>query len=421
MPTRLLAVGDIHLGRTSSRLPATPSANELGPAAALHLAVQSAVSLNVTAVLLAGDVADDTRDIYHALGVLTDELRPLTDHGIEVLAVAGNHDHDVLPRLEKVVPNLRLLGAGGRWETVTIEGDGDPVRVLGWSFPAAHHPTSPAADLSPLDAGPPVIGLLHADLDTPGSRYAPVDRRDLIAAGPCRWLLGHIHRPSLDPASDQPGYLGSLVGLDPTETGPHGPWLIEIDGDAITIEHLPQAPLRWETLDVAIDDLADPTRNLAAHVTTGIQDHAAAHEPDLAHARAVGLRVRLTGRTAAFAALDAACEELSRERLEIFVGDQKCFLDRVTNDAVPAHDLDDLARRDDPPGLLARELVALRDGNADELLQAARRTVRETDRKILKLSPNTPDDDALRTSLLRNGYQVLDELLSSKEAPHGTP
>ena len=420
MPTRLLAIGDIHLGRSSGRLPDMLPANDLGPEAALRLAVQSAVSLNVAAVLLAGDVADATRDIYHALGVLTDVLRPLADHGIEVLAVAGNHDHDVLPRLEKAVPNLRLLGAGGRWETVTSEGDGGPVRVLGWSFPGAHHTASPAVDLTPLDAGPPVVGLLHADLDAPGSRYAPADRRDLAAAGPCRWLLGHIHRPSLDPTSDQPGYLGAVVGLNPTETGPHGPWLVQIEGDAITIEHLPQAPLRWETLDVPIDDLINPANDLPAHVTAAVQTCAAAREADLAHAAAIGLRVSLTGRTAAFAALDAACGELSAERLVITVGDQKIFLDRVANDAVPAHDLDDLAGRDDPPGLLARELVALRDGGAEDLLQEARRTLQDADRRTVQyLPPAPPDDDALRAQLLQNGYQVLDELLSSKEAPHG--
>ncbi len=155
MPTRLLAIGDIHLGRMSRRLPEAVDPSELTPAAALRQAVQTARSQDVSAVLLAGDVADQDHDLYRALAILSEELAPLADAGIPIFAVAGNHDHKVLPRLEKALPALRLLGRGGTWETVTIDGPGGPVNLLGWSFPARRHASSPAVGLPPIDGEVP--------------------------------------------------------------------------------------------------------------------------------------------------------------------------------------------------------------------------------------------------------------------------
>ena len=36
------------------------------------------------------------------------------DAGIAVIAVSGNHDTEVLPRLAREIPELRLLGAGAQ-------------------------------------------------------------------------------------------------------------------------------------------------------------------------------------------------------------------------------------------------------------------------------------------------------------------
>jgi len=422
VPTRLLAIGDIHLGRTSGRLPSNLDPARLGPAAALRLAVQTAVTRNVDAVLLAGDVADDTRDFFHALGVLTEVLQPLTEREIPVLAVAGNHDHEVLPKLAELLPNVHLLGAGGVWEVHDLTGLPDPVRILGWSFPAVHHSGNPVQDLAPLPDGPPVIGLLHADLDAARSRYAPVSRHELTAAGSMRWLLGHWHQPSLSDDDTQPGYLGSLVGLDPTETGIHGPWLVQINGPRISLEHLPLAPLRWESLEVAVDDLKDPAADLASTVAAAVLAFAAGDEVDLGQAMAVGVRVRLVGRTVDFAALEEGCRQLNGDELPLSQGDQVVFLDRVANAAVPAHDLEDLARQDDPPGLLARELLALQSGAADDLVHEAGQEVQRVDRQgnFQLLAGATLDDSALRRRILHEGYQVLDLLLAAREVPHGS-
>lgn len=423
--TRLLAIGDIHLGRQSSRLPEGLDAVALGPVGALRRAAATAIAHDVQAVLLAGDIADSTRDQYHALGILTEILSPLGERGIEVLAVAGNHDHQVLPRLARAVPGLRVLGQDGRWEHVTLDGPGGPVRVLGWSFPAEHHPHSPAASLERLGDGPPTVGLLHADLEATTSRYAPVRRSELARAGPCRWLLGHVHAPSLDPVGHEPGYLGSLVGLDPTETGPRGPWLVEIEGSVLSVRHLPLAPLRWEALDLPVDDVAVPRDEMPALVHDTLRAFALERGAELQETAALGVRLRLCGRAADLGALAAAVAELRREPpvLEIAPG-CRGFVDRIDSEVQPVHDLAALAERDDPPGLLARDLLALRDGAAADLLREAHRQVQQVDgtssyRALVFDAPPAADQSALAQALLAAGYQILDDLLRGREGADG--
>src|SRR3546814_11087376 len=73
---------------------------------------------------------------------------------------------------------------------------------------------------SPLSAIPR-IGLLHADLDASGGHYAPIRQAELDSTGYDAWLLGHIHKPSLEnlsasSGSRPSGYLGSLVDRQST-------------------------------------------------------------------------------------------------------------------------------------------------------------------------------------------------------------
>ena len=146
---------------------------------------------------------------------------------------------------------MSLLGAGGKWESRTIEKDGRPVaEVVGWSFGERHVRQSPVASLlaeppAPTAATIPRIGLLRADLDAAGGTYAPVRQAELDNCGFDAWLLGHIHKPFIHDlaaraAAGPSGYLGSLVGLDRSETGPHGPWILRVgDGGQLDLEHVP--------------------------------------------------------------------------------------------------------------------------------------------------------------------------------------
>ena len=133
---RLLAIGDVHLGTRPGSLPDDLSesgvdARDLAPAAALEGAVAAAIEHRVDAVLFAGDVVESTNARFEALLPLEAALRRLAEARIRVIAVAGNHDVEALPRLAQRLEGFELLGAGGRWEATTVDGaDGSSVEIL---------------------------------------------------------------------------------------------------------------------------------------------------------------------------------------------------------------------------------------------------------------------------------------------------
>ena len=118
----ILAIGDVHLGTKCSGVPDVVSSwgihlEELTPAAALELSVDLAIEQKVDAVLFAGDVVESTNARFEAMPPLEASARRLLGAGIEVIAVAGNHDVEALPRLASLLDGFTLLGAGGRWES----------------------------------------------------------------------------------------------------------------------------------------------------------------------------------------------------------------------------------------------------------------------------------------------------------------
>ena len=208
----ILAIGDVHLGTGCSGVPDIVSSwgvdpTELTPAAALKRAAEFAVEQEVHAVLLAGDVVESTNARFEAMPPLEACMRLLVDAGIEVIAVAGNHDVEALPRLASLIDGFTLLGAGGRWESRTVTKNKIPVaEIVGWSFGERFVRQSPVAQLlsEPLERAStlvPRIGLLHADLDASGGYYAPIRQAELDDTGYDAWLLGHIHKPSLESLS----------------------------------------------------------------------------------------------------------------------------------------------------------------------------------------------------------------------------
>ena len=427
---KLLCVGDIHLGRQPARLPAglldEIRASELGPAAAWRLAVDFALADEVDAVLLAGDVVEQEDDFYEAYGDLRRGVDRLGAAGIPVLAVSGNHDVQVLPRLADAVPGFRLLGRGGTWEVQEVAGrDGQRARVLGWSFPERRVSTSPLAAhaLPALDSGAgPVIGLLHCDRDAAGSPYAPVRSAELADAPVDAWLLGHVHRPDRLAPPRPIGYLGSLTGLDPGEPGSHGPWRLECAGPELTLEHLPLAPLRWEEVEVALDGIesADDVHTLAVSALDALHERLAAGR---FRPRAVGCRLRFTGRTAHPREVGRSLSASDPRRILHPRDDVLYFVHDWRFEAGPALDLEELARGADPPALLARKVLVLRrsTGDADRqalLAGAARRLESLGGRRAFAAHGLAPPAGEEAAELLeRAALGVLAELLEQREGP----
>ena len=443
---KLLAIGDVHLGTRPSSLPdglneAGLDERDLTSAAALALSVELAINENVMAVVFAGDVVESTNARFEAIGPLEDAVVRLTQAGIPVYGVAGNHDVDALPRVAQRIEGFTLVGEGGRWESILIESEGQPrAELVGWSFPEAKVRVSPVAELlrsklTANDHGVARLGLLHADLDASGGTYAPVKRQELADAGLDAWLLGHIHKPSFAAGniaglSGPAGYLGSLSGLDPSEVGARGPWVIDIWQDGqITARHVPLAPIRWSLIDLNVQPTDEP-EDIGDQLLDVAEAHALDLQTDDSQPRAVGVRIRLIGATRHYQAIESWLQRRSWAEAVRSVGEMVVFINKVINNLALELDLDALARGDDPPALLARKLLVLKAGGeeAKVILDAARNELRVL-KEEMRWSPLTnsryfedPLENARLTAyLVDSGTAALDRLLAQRPTPENEP
>lgn len=415
--TTLLAIGDMHLGRPPAAIPEDLRGrrDELGPEVAWSRSVDEAIARKVDAVVFAGDLVDQGRDFFVAYGQLKAGVERLAAAGIRVLAVAGNHDTEVLPRLAAEIGDLELLGAGGQWQARQV----DQVTILGWSFPRPQVRISPLEDLPATSReGAAVIGLLHCDLDQADSPHAPVARRDLETAPVDAWLLGHIHRPdNLD--EDRPiGYLGSISALRASETGQRGPWLIQVEGKDIAADQLPLAALRYEALEIDCSDL-DHAELLGERVLAAARECLRPLAEQDTPPSAVGLRITLTGQSRAAAALADVAAELVADGRSWEEHDIACFIHKIQSAVLPRLDLKRLSRQSDPCGLLARRLLAL-DSPEDEEYQRLVRLARESMSPILgarefRALDREPEDAELAEWLRRAGRLALIRLVAQRE------
>ncbi len=430
MPVRILFIGDMHLGRAAARLPDDPAGirhapENLGPVAAWQAAVEWALDQRVDAVALAGDVCDSSNDLFEAYAALKSGAERLAEVDIPVFAVAGNHDGRTLPRLVEEVPSVKLLGRDGTWSSVTVKGpDGGEVELVGWSFPDTHWAKSPLETSPGQRTGRlPRLGLLHCDLEKADSDYAPVRRSELAATDIDRWFLGHIHKPDLLSADGQPGYLGSLSGLDPSETGRHGPWLVEVAGaNAITCRQLPLAPLRWERLVLALDETHDDLDAVKLALLRARSERIGQLRDagELDATQALGFRLELEGTFGDLAGLDRLVDGWIGDGLAYSEEDLPTFLDRTIDNRIRVRlDLESLAAGTDPPALLARKLVSLRavDETGRRLLADARTALAKEamKRQFKSLPEQALDDEEIRGLLLSTGQRALEHLLRQRE------
>jgi len=437
---KILFVGDMHLGVLPSRVPGhlaetrQLSPQDLGPQAAWKRVVDAAIEQQVHGVALAGDLVEGNNALFEAFGLLETGLRRLEAARIPVVAVAGNHDTDALPRLAGMIDTLHLLGPGGTWSSHQICGDGQlEVQLTGWSFPRPHVDTSPLPAPT-ANSKFPTFGLLHCDLDQASSAYAPVSSKELMATGYQGWFLGHIHLPDQPTTDGRPFYLGSVTGLHPGEIGLHGPMLVTIDSrEEMTMERLPLAPLRWEKLNIACDNLDPEKIDLLALLLSNLDNRARELGDELQHTLALGFRITLSGSMDNPAGLRKALNEVLSQ-IETLVTDSRgtvLFIDKISNETTLGIDLPAVARDRNPEGLLARRILVLEkfadripgvddpESMRELLVSRGREALAQVDGQTpyLGLHDHLETEDIAR-EMAQTGRRALEEILSRKEAGH---
>lgn len=426
---KLLATGDLHLGRRSSRMGGDGDAPASPTTAVWKALVRWAVAESVDVVALTGDVIDRENRFYEAFGPLERGIHRLAEAGIEVVAVAGNHDFDVLPRLVGQLPadRFHLIGRGGRWQRLLLPHDREPaLAVDGWSFPAEHVTEDPLESYDlPAEESRPVLGLLHADVGQGVSRYAPVPLARLQSLPHAAWLLGHVHAPRL--ITEGPPavlYPGSPQAMDAREEGVHGPWLLTFTGRRLTtLEQIPLSPLRYQRLPVDLTGTAakeELDRRVLAAVRQALEEAVVEGQ---GHLQTLICHLELGGRTALHPELEGLAGALGR--LTLPREEAVARVDRVTVSARPAVDLGELARAANPAGGLARLLLALEGEGAPDLPDLS--DLEEKARQRLAevhgapafdgvRQDRAPEMETVRGHLLSAGYRLLDSLLAQRES-----
>lgn len=432
MAVRILCSGDIHIGRRPTRLPEEADSDQHSAAAAWRRLAQAALDASVDAVLLSGDVIDEENSRFAAFNVLEEGFASLREAGVPVIAVAGNHDHNLLARLARSggAGGFRLLGADGRWERFVLERDGEPVlQVLGRSFTNRHSEGDPLADFNAeIDRSLPAVGLLHADLDAGASLYAPVSAQALWEVPVDAWVLGHVHsaRQLLREDGSIIFYTGSPQPLDPGETGWHGAWLLELEpGRQPRLQPQPIATVRYDEVEIDVTG-AESVEAVESAILSELAARARSIRAESGNVACWCCRLLVTGRTPLAGRPELANLAQPLQESPQHIESLLVAIDRVRFQTAPPLDIDSLAQQRNALGLLASWLSALQTGETPADLDEALKEAAAELEGLYALSyyqplgyggkaVAPPGGEALRKRLLERGMALLSALAAQKE------
>ncbi|MDD4616721.1 MAG: exonuclease SbcCD subunit D [Alphaproteobacteria bacterium] len=188
----------------------------------------------VDALLLAGDLYDGDQTSMKTARFLAEQLRRLSEAGIRVFIVRGNHDAMSRITNELVFPDTVKI-FGGRAEAVPVDKKAGafPVVVHGLSF---SHPRATESLLGKYKQALPDavnIGLMHTSLSgAPGhDDYAPCGLNELKETGFQYWALGHVHKRMVEQGECTIVMPGIPQGRDINESGAKSVTLVTIQDD----------------------------------------------------------------------------------------------------------------------------------------------------------------------------------------------
>lgn len=389
---RLLLSGDLHVGRSSSN-------------AAWERLVQLAITERVNAVLLAGDLVDEENPYWESLGAFEDGLQLLADNGIKSIAVAGGHDLELLGRLTN---QLTWLGAGEKWERITLETERGPVlHVDGWSPGSRSVEKSPLDDYENSSTDMPVLGLLHGNWE-PAASVA--------------WLMGGAHQPVLE--EEDPWVLcpGSPQAMGPVEAGVHGPWIAEIRNGKIGLPtQKPLSSVWYETAEIDATGIV-AEEDLRSEIKDALQIHG---ERIVGEAGAVleqiVMHLRIRGQSNLAGEVSETLEQIERD-FRMHLGTVTMTVDQARSELLPDIDLEKHAGQNSILGTVASLLLELdrdqRSEAVEELIEETRQELAQVGARpsFIGLPSHSMGVDEVVDHLRRSGRDLLVQLLKQNHA-----
>jgi exonuclease SbcD len=357
---RFIHASDLHLDsplRGLSRYEGAPVDEVRGATRrAFENLVAAALRERVDLLVIGGDLYDGDWPDHNTGLFFIKGVTQLAEEGIPVVIVRGNHD-----AASKLTKSLRLprnvyLLADAKPETVVLDQIG--VAAHGQSFftPAVLTDLASAYPASIPDCFN--IGLLHTSLNgRPGhDNYAPTTLSVLQSKGYDYWALGHVHAAEIVSREPWVVYPGNTQGRHIRESGAKGCSLISVE-NSVVLEQKAIAldVMRWETLSLDISALPDLDALLDA-ATAGIRNRLAQ-----ADGRALAIRIWIAGSGPLHRMLaiqpDTVEQQLRSAAIE--ASNAQVWIEKIELTTRPQLDLDCIAERDDPLGMLVRELRGL--------------------------------------------------------------
>ncbi|MDR4988465.1 MAG: DNA repair exonuclease [Bacteroidales bacterium] len=428
MALKLLATGDLHLGKRSSGVPGNP--DDASAKYSWDRLVNYVLDHQVDALLLLGDIVDRDNRYFEAVGAMIRGLEQLESKGVEVLMVSGNHDFDLPAQLvrSRDFTNVKLLGANGQWEVYDYKKGKDSLRFIGWSFPGQTVTFNPL-NTFPLQSAKkdlPVIGLLHCDVDVRESRYAPVVLDDFIRTGADAWVLGHIHKPGpLRPQGPVVWYTGSPHALNAKEQGVHGPLLLTVQGkNALKAETIPLSPVRYENLSLDLTACKD-AGDVKAMIPRAMLEDAGAKLNELTYVNHLVYDLTLEGVQKSTGEVLETASSTVKDLALTLDGRINISVRKLVNNLKPAiEDLKTLSRENSPAGKLAESILALQQNKTTPFLDELSEQWTEAMQKMhnsgtfLPLKSFETEREAItysaREFLLKECNRLLNELIAQR-------
>ena len=428
MPINILATADLHLGRKSSALP--PEAGQHSTRHTWKRLVDYAIRHQVDVLLLAGDIVDEDNRYFEATGPLQSGFSRLEQEGIEVFMIAGNHDFAVLEQIihHHSYEHVHLMGADGSWEKTTRTIKGQEIQLAGWSFTHKHVREDPMAGFDRLDLNPGqiTIGLLHGDLYTPDSLYAPVTSAQLESKPVDAWIMGHIHKPAdIKPEKPYIAYTGTPHALNPGEPGVHGPVLLTVESkENIQAQRIPLSPIRYELLEVDVSQTED-LASFREQVTRQLWDSAQDLLPWLEQVAWLIYDVHLVGESSHLNNIGSWMDQMEDYSPELSTGTQVSIRKAISHVKPAAGNLHELASHPSPAGQLAQTILTIENGESSDFLEVLTEQWQQYVKRLNHTSTYLPlhqenrvfegTREEARNKILSESRRMLSELLAQQE------
>lgn len=231
--------------------------------------VDLCVDEQVDFLVIAGDIYDGADRSVRAQLRFRDGMRRLSEAGVAVYIVHGNHDPlDGWLSAITWPEGVHVFGSEPEW--MNVELNGEPIAAIqGVSFPTREVRENLVEKFTtPPDDSLFTIGLLHCNVggNPDHDNYAPCTLDDLKLTALDYWALGHVHtRQTLRRQNPAVIYPGNIQGRHPNENGPRGCLMVEVSEDGATNTRFHALDVvRWEPAEIDISEIGSIDRLEAA-------------------------------------------------------------------------------------------------------------------------------------------------------------